>query len=48
MTFQFSQKLDPTSWDTTGGCIWVGHQAIARAIVRFLGWLERVRLAVRR
>jgi len=39
--FYFSQQNDPNKWGRTSHRIWVGHPAIARAIVRFLGWLVR-------
>lgn len=40
MTFKFSTVNDPSKW-STGRSVWVGHPAIARAIVRFLAWWSR-------
>lgn len=39
---KWSAKSDPTKWepDKGSGSIWVGHPAIARAIIRFLNWLS--------
>ena len=45
MQVKWSSKMDQTRWDRDpgSGSIWVGHPAIARGIIRFLNWLQRVR-----
>jgi hypothetical protein len=48
MKVLWSKVDNPYRWETEGGALWVGHTVIAVWIVKFLAWLERVRLAVRR